>query len=96
MRQNGMSNELVCISEARRTLIPKKNGREPSPATAWRWWNIGIQGVKLEVVFVGNTPFTSQEMIHEFFQRVTAARTAKRDARDNSVSDDELADAGLN
>lgn len=95
MKQNGTVNELVTIGEARRNLIPRKDGREVSPATTWRWINVGINGVRLEVVYVGNTPFTSAEMVAEFFQRVTSARTAKRDAAEVPVSDDELEAAGL-
>ncbi len=96
MSQNGTSNELVSVCEARRNLIPKKACREVSSATVWRWINRGINDVRLEVVYVGSRPHTSQEMIADFFARVTSSRMAKRDARDETVSDDELSAAGLN
>lgn len=95
MQTNGTTNELVSMGEARRNLIPRKNGKEISPATAWRWVNTGINGVRLEVIYVGNTPYTSAEMVAEFFQRVTAARISKRESLEVPVSDQGLSAAGL-
>ena len=96
MSQNGTSNELVSVGEARRNLIPKKDGREVSSATTWRWINRGINNVRLKVVYVNSRPHTSQEMIRDFFARVTSSQMPKRDAQGSSVTDDELSSAGLN
>jgi Protein of unknown function (DUF1580) len=46
----------------------------PHSATIWRWWNRGIEGIKLETFMVGGRRFTSTEAITRFIKRTTAAQ----------------------
>ena len=72
------SEELADLTTARRTLIPRKReGKTLAPSTLWRWISKGIDGVRLEVVYIGATPHTSREALQRFFDAVTAARLAK-------------------
>lgn len=90
---------LVDISTARRSLVPRKrNGKPPAPSTIWRWIHSGLHGVRLEVVYIGGTPYTSAEALYRFFAAVTVARTARRRSsahRDATVSDADLREVGL-
>ena len=90
-------DELKDLGTARRDLIPKRgSGKPTSPTTVWRWIKKGILGVRLQVKYVGSTPYVSRAMINEFIEAVTAARTKKDEAKPDDVSDDELRAAGLN
>ncbi len=93
------SENLVDLITARRTLIPRKrDGKTLAPSTLWRWIGKGIEGVRLEVVYIGATPHTSREALQRFFDAVTAARLAKmRSDEPETVfaTDEELAAAGL-
>jgi hypothetical protein len=50
---------------------PAKIPSRPALQTLYRWWKRGIKGVKLEVVKVGNRPYTSREALDRFFNRIS-------------------------
>ena len=96
--------QLVPLTTARKTIIPRRpDGRPIDPSTLWRWIRKGIQGVdreriKLEVTYVGNRPYVTENAIGEFFQAVTEAkleRHRRAEALAADVSDAELESAGL-
>lgn len=41
-------------------------GTRPSPSKCWRWYQLGIKGVKLETWLVGGSRLTSLEAVKEF------------------------------
>lgn len=93
------SETLVDLTTARRTLIPRKrDGKVLAPSTLWRWIGKGIDGVRLEVVYIGATPHTSHEALQRFFDAVTSARLAKLRTSEPELvvaTDAELHEAGL-
>ena len=98
------SERLVSISHASKSLIPPSDdGRLINPSTVYRWIRHGLEGmdgkrIRLEVVYRGQTPFTSAEAINRFFAAVTTARLARIERtqqRSAEVSDADLAAAGL-
>jgi hypothetical protein len=95
MKSERGDDDLVDLNTARREEILWRNGKPVSPATPWRWWTKGIDGVKLEITHVGSVPCTTRRKLREFFARVTEAKEAKRLAVEAPVSDAELREAGL-
>lgn len=55
---------------------PKKSGRKVSLATLYRWRSRGISGVKLEVIYVANSPYSSLEALRRFDEAVSIAKSA--------------------
>ena len=89
-------DELVPVTTARNELLPKRlNGKPFSRSTVWRWINRGVRGVKLGVVYVGDTPMLSQSLIQRFMEEVTAQRNAASGQRVLDASEAELEAAGL-
>jgi hypothetical protein len=74
-------------------------------STVWRWATKGLSAatdseprIKLEVLYVGNRPYTTRPAVRDFLSRATKARLARIEAhqqRDRDVTDEELADVGL-
>jgi len=67
------------IDPAKETLIKLNKAGEivpghPTICTLWRWYQEGVNGVRLETALVGGRRFTSREAIHRFIERGTAAR----------------------
>lgn len=99
------NNKLLHLEHARKNgPIPRRfNGKPINPSTVWRWIRKGLQAVdderiRLEVTYVGNTPYVTENAIAEFFQAVTAAkleRHRRAEALAADVTDAELAAAGL-
>lgn len=69
--------QLQDLSFARQYWVPKKNGKPVSPSTIQRWISKGINGIRLEVVYVGRKPHTSRAALQRFFGEVTAKRAAE-------------------
>lgn len=61
---------LISLSKASQ-LLPYK----PSPATLWRWFTRGVNGVRLETAKIGKRRYTSREALQRF---VTATTEAER------------------
>jgi hypothetical protein len=49
-----------------------RNGKKLHPATAFRWAQHGLRGVKLETIRVGGTTCTSVEALQRFFDHLSA------------------------
>ncbi len=98
---NADTADLIPLNQALRNEIPGN----PSISTVWRWATRGLAPavdgeprIKLEVLYCGNRPYTTEQAIREFLQRVTAARLARiatRRPSQTDVTEDELRAAGL-
>lgn len=70
------SERLVPLGEARRDFIPRKRGNQIAPSTLWRWIHRGLVAadgtvVRLEILYAGGEPMTSQQAIQRFFDELT-------------------------
>jgi hypothetical protein len=70
--------ELVDLGFARKYLIPKRNGKLIDRSTLHRWTRRGLavpsgDRIRLECVYIGARPMTSEAAIREFFCRLTEA-----------------------
>ena len=54
--------------------VPRPNGGRLSVSTLYRWTNVGVQGVRLEFIMVGEGRYTSREALQRFFAAVTRAK----------------------
>jgi hypothetical protein len=60
------------LADTPKHVPPRRGGRPLHPATAFRWRNPGVRGVKLETIRVGGTLCTSVEALQRFFERLSA------------------------
>jgi Protein of unknown function (DUF1580) len=82
--------------------LPKSAGKKVSLATVYRWFQVGIAGVRLERVYIGPTAYSSKEALTRFFQRITEAKSGDRaykptkgERHNSDAIDRELEAAGL-
>lgn len=98
MMQATDDNELFDLGTARRREIPRRGDKPVSSSTVVRWYTKGINGVKLEVVYIGSKPYTDRQRLKRFFDEVTARRLARDQEKTPAVitaSDAELQAAGV-
>lgn len=91
---------LVPLNEARKKLIPRRNGKTLNGGTLRRWVHDGLAGenderIRLEVVYIGRTPHVSAQMIDNFFRAITAARLSLAKKTRCDVTEDDLRAANL-
>ena len=55
------------------TAIKRPGGGRINAATAFRWVQRGIRGVKLESLLIGGQRYTTEEALQRFFVAATAA-----------------------
>ena len=98
------ATDLVDLTTARKTLIPRRSDGKPvNPSTVWRWIRLGLAGadgerIKLDVVYVGNRPHVTRQTIDDFFNAITEAkleRHCRTEERAADVTDEDLEAAGL-
>ena len=65
---NPQKQDLIPLSQAAR-LLPKFNGKHPSPSTIWRWCTTGLNGAKLQYARVGTRMCTTEEALYKFLYR---------------------------
>jgi hypothetical protein len=65
--------ELLSLTDAAERLPPRRNGSRPHASTLFRWAKNGLKDVRLEVLRVGDTTFTSMPALQRFFDRLTEA-----------------------
>jgi len=54
--------------------LGERTGKTPATSTAWRWVLRGVRGgIKLEVLRIGGTTYTTPEMIEQFIARTSAS-----------------------
>ncbi len=80
-------------------LPRRRGGRKLHIATAFRWAQRGLRGVKLEIIQIGGTKCTSEEALKRYFARLSGEATAppptKARQRQVAAAERELATAGM-
>lgn len=72
-----IDESLVPLREAPK-LLPTRNGKRLHISTLFRWVQRGVDGVKLEVLRIGGTTYTSREALQRFAEART--RPSAREA----------------
>lgn len=67
-------------------VIRQRLGKSVSPATSWRWRQIGINGAKLECVRSGGRWMSTPAAFGEFLRNQTANVAALTSQRTDSAS----------
>lgn len=57
---------LIALREAPRHLPARPNGKRVHISACYRWINRGVRGVRLEVIRVGGSTYTSLEALQRF------------------------------
>ncbi|MCC6228520.1 MAG: DUF1580 domain-containing protein [Phycisphaerales bacterium] len=65
---------IITLSQAAAMLPPRRGGRKVHIATLFRWAQMGLGGVRLEVIRIGSALHTSREALQRFCDALTAAR----------------------
>ena len=70
-----LNEATVSLGDARRDLIPRKNGKPISPATLYRWIDQGVRAgdgsrVKFPAVRIGRDLVTTRESVKRFFDEL--------------------------
>jgi hypothetical protein len=55
-------------------LPRRRNNSRPVASTVWRWFKIGVNGVRLQTIQIGRSLFTKEEWVKEFFEDSAAAK----------------------
>lgn len=61
----------ITLAQLVKRLPPRRNERPVHAATAHRWRNPGLRGVKLECIKVGGSWHTSMEAFQRFCDRLS-------------------------
>jgi len=78
-----LHEQLESLTYARKHWIPKSaSGKPLAPCTLFRWVKDGLEGlngnrIRLEVLYRGQTPCTSEQAVQRFFQHITEARLTR-------------------
>ena len=98
------SENLIALADVPAHLPHRRSGKKIHRSTSFRWAQRGIDGIRLEVLSIGGTKFTSLEALQRFFDRLSAvadgmpvapqARTSNQRERAATKANDELARAG--
>jgi len=64
--------DLISLKAARESgeIPPKDNGKPVSRNTVTKWAKTGVNGVRLEVIYVGGVARTSRQALRRFFNAV--------------------------
>lgn len=68
-----LDSEALITMNAAATLLPTIDGRQPHPASVWRWCKKGVNGVRLDYVRVGYRVLTSREAVARFLAELAEA-----------------------
>jgi hypothetical protein len=60
------SEQLVSLHDVPKLLPPRPNGKRVHISAIYRWVQRGIRGIRLEVIRVGGTTYTSREALQRF------------------------------
>jgi Protein of unknown function (DUF1580) len=67
---------LISLRDVPKLLPARINGKRLHISAVYRWVQRGIRGVRLEVVRVGGTTYTSQKALQRFVQPAAAPAPA--------------------
>lgn len=98
------ATQLITLRQALR-LVPRGGRKQLHLSTIYRWCSKGTRhGVKLRILLVGGTRFTTAEWLAEFFERATEAaglvgqspppRSPSNRHRSHRAANDRLAASG--
>ena len=60
------SEQLVSLHDVPKLLPPRPSGKRVHISAIYRWVQRGIRGIRLEVIRVGGTTYTSREALQRF------------------------------
>jgi hypothetical protein len=91
--------ELILVRDLPDHLPKQPSGKKLHTSAVYRWMKHGVQGVRLETIFIAGCRYSSIEALNRFWQRVTDAKDCKLSRQENKVranspSDNELRKAG--
>ncbi len=67
-----LRESLISLHDIPRILPARPNGKRLHVSAIYRWVQRGIRGIRLEVVRVGGTTYTSREALQRFVQPAAA------------------------
>lgn len=74
---NIANEELITLEQAAAFCPRRRNNQRPHSQTLMRWARDGLQGVRLEVLRVGDTTCTTVAAMQRFFEALTEAADLK-------------------
>jgi len=78
------------------SLLPSRRGRRVHRATVYRWAAKGVGGVRLDVLRIGGSLFTSEQAVARFLEAQNAPHTGEASApasNDDLVAEDREAES---
>jgi hypothetical protein len=78
--------ELFALRDAAKFLPLRRCGKQAHPVTLTRWAARGLRGVKLEVLRIGGTLYTTKEALQRFFEALTKSGEKPNDLQAGTVS----------
>jgi len=66
-----LSESVISLTEAARSLPARRAGKRPHVSCLYRWTVSGCKGVVLETTQIGGTRCTSREALARFFARLS-------------------------
>lgn len=66
-----LAETLVSLTDAARSLPPRRGGKKPHVSCLYRWTVSGCKGVILESLQCGGTRVTSKEALSRFLEALT-------------------------
>ncbi len=95
------TESLLSLTEAAKSLPPRRAGKRAHVSCLYRWTTTGCKGVVLESLQCGGTRCTSREALARFFEALTYAgspktnRSPARRRRAVAAAERELAREGI-
>ena len=94
-----LNEDLILVRDLPGYLPKQPSGKKLHLSACYRWMKPGLQGVRLETVFIAGSRYTSKQAVNRFWHRVTERKDgkpndAKPSNRAKSTSDQELKNAG--
>ena len=70
-----LTDELLTLPQAAKLFPRRRRGSKVSTTTLWRWYTTGSRGVRLEVVRVGGSIYTTADSIRQFIEARSGTAT---------------------
>ena len=66
-----LNDDLISLRAAAEQLPRRRDGKPTHPLTLARWAQTGFRGIRLEVLRIGSTLFTTRAALQSFFEETT-------------------------
>ena len=66
-----LDDDLISLRQAAEQLPRRRDGKPTHPLTLARWAQQGFRDVRLEVLRIGSTLFTTRAALQSFFEEIT-------------------------